>query len=172
MAMSITRNAGARWFLTSENEWYKAAYLRPRARARISNIRPAATRYRRKMLLLGGSNSANYFVSRPDGGGDLTNVVAYTETKSPYGAFDMGGNVYERNEALHWRLVSGLAWRFVLQHATELASGPGNDAITSHAHYTIGFRVASVPEPTSLCLAVFLGDRGGFAEFSVVKCDA
>ena len=25
----ITRNAGARWFLTSENEWYKAAYYNP-----------------------------------------------------------------------------------------------------------------------------------------------
>jgi hypothetical protein len=24
--LSMSRNAGARWFLTSENEWYKAAY--------------------------------------------------------------------------------------------------------------------------------------------------
>jgi len=28
---SITRNAGATWFLTSENEWYKAAYYQPAA---------------------------------------------------------------------------------------------------------------------------------------------
>ena len=27
--LSITRNAGATWFLTSEDEWYKAAYYQP-----------------------------------------------------------------------------------------------------------------------------------------------
>ena len=31
--------------------------------------------------------------------GNLTDVGAYTGTTSPYGEFDMGGNVYQWNEA-------------------------------------------------------------------------
>src|SRR5262249_36788583 len=29
--MAITRNAGGRWFIPTENEWYKAAYYQPAA---------------------------------------------------------------------------------------------------------------------------------------------
>ena len=86
--LSITRNAGALWWMTSENEWYKAAYHKndgvtgnyfdyPTA----SDTAPIAE------APSVGSNSANYL----NVVGDLTDVGAYTSSDSPYGTFDQGG---------------------------------------------------------------------------------
>ena len=45
--MAINRNAGAIYFIPSENEWYKAAYYNARATARATGrIRHGATRHR------------------------------------------------------------------------------------------------------------------------------
>jgi formylglycine-generating enzyme len=92
---SITRNAGATVFLPSENEWHKAAYYNPATSSYFqyptsNNTVPTAE------APPGGSNSANYNGVV----GNLTDVGAYTGTTSPYGAFDMGGNVNQWNEAL------------------------------------------------------------------------
>jgi autotransporter-associated beta strand protein len=81
-------------FLPSENEWYKAAYYNPATSSYFqyptnSNAVPTAE------APPGGSDSANY--GRVTG---LTDVGAYSGTTSPYGAFDMGGNVFQWNEAL------------------------------------------------------------------------
>ena len=84
---SITRNVGAIWFLTSEDEWYKAAHHKndgttgnyfdyPTSGDTIS-ISEDSPR---------GSNSANYnFVVS-----DATDIGAYTASDSPYGTFDQG----------------------------------------------------------------------------------
>ena len=45
-AYNITRNANAKIFLPSENEWYKAAYYNPATRPCITGFRPLATRGR------------------------------------------------------------------------------------------------------------------------------
>jgi hypothetical protein len=65
-------------------------------RATTSTIPPLASQLPPVRFPRGGSNSANYTLPV----GDLTNGGAYTGTKSPYGVFDMDGNVWERNEAL------------------------------------------------------------------------
>ena len=91
---SITRNAGATVFLPSENEWYKAAYYNPAANPATyyqyptsSNTVPTASGP------TATPNSANY-----NSVDTVTPVGAYIETTSPYGAFDMGGNVDQWNE--------------------------------------------------------------------------
>jgi sulfatase modifying factor 1 len=97
---SVTRNSGATVFLPSENEWYKAAYYNPATSSYFqyptssntppSAIGPTAT-----------PNSANYNnVVISNGIISLTDVGAYSGTTSPYGAFDMGGNVSQWNDTL------------------------------------------------------------------------
>lgn len=93
--LSITRNAGAHIVLPSENEWYKAAYYNPNSSSYFlygtgSSSTPLAAGP------LAFPKLANY----QNAVGDLTAVGAYTGTTSPYGAYDMAGNVYQWNEAL------------------------------------------------------------------------
>jgi sulfatase modifying factor 1 len=75
--LTITRNTGAKWFLTSENEWYKAAYHKNDgvtanyfAYPTSSDAVPTAE------APPGGNNSANYGLLVAN----LTNVGAYTGT--------------------------------------------------------------------------------------------
>ncbi len=164
---SITRNPGAKVFLTSRDEWYKAAYYDPRTTAHggppgdshywlyptASNTPPTAE------IPPGGSNSANYngVIGTV---GDLTNVGAYMGTMSHYSAFDMGGNMSQMNEtflpALFGREVLGGDWfgGSVGMESTFI----GNVAQTPFLGSVVtGFRVASigsVPEPSTGLLAV------------------
>jgi formylglycine-generating enzyme len=102
---SITRNARATVFLSSENEWYKAAYYDPRTEAQGG---PPA--WGGHYWLYPTSSSSPPIGSSPTalpnhvnilnfGPVNLTDVGAYTGTTSPYGAFDMGGNVGQWTEA-------------------------------------------------------------------------
>lgn len=127
---SIRRNPGARWFLPTENEWYKAAYHKndgvtdnywdfptstddvPYSDQPPGNDAPTQ------------SNTANFFKddSTENGYNDgvavtaspdfsinvnmLTDVGAYQQSVSPYGTFDQGGNVSEWNETLITRHVT------------------------------------------------------------------
>ena len=80
--------------------------------------------------------------------GDLTNVGAYTRTKSPYGAFDMDGSVWGMERSLVRRLVSGFAWQFVgrLRYQQPTLLEPEQRSCDVR-ELPIGFRVATVPSP-------------------------
>jgi sulfatase modifying factor 1 len=141
---SIVRNAGATIFLPNENEWYKAAYYNPATKSYYqyptsSNTAPTATGP------TATPNSAN-----AGGLSNVTAVGAYSGTTSPYGAYDMGGNVFQWNETLiggfsrgdrGGAFNNGGAW---LQSSTRGYSDP------TFALVAYGFRVASVPEPSSI----------------------
>ena len=151
----LTHNAGSQIWLPTENEWYKAAYYNPGTSSYFqyptsSNAIPTSS---------GASALANHANFFPNGPSNLTNVGAYTGTTSPYGAFDMGGNVFQWNEVL----ISGSFGSFrgnrggsfalsstALLSATRISDDP------SVATPVIGFRVAAnVPEPSTLALAAF-----------------
>lgn len=150
--LSITRNAGATWFLPSEDEWYKAAYYRPADDSYSvfptgSNAVPTAT------APPGGTNAANYW----PGGQAPTDVGAYVDSASPNGTFDQGGNLWEWNESLiaDGRGVRGGSFYYgsdMLHFGSRQSSGPD---IAAFMGFDMGFRVAAivVPEPTSLVLA-------------------
>jgi formylglycine-generating enzyme required for sulfatase activity len=182
-AFIITRNPGARWWLPSEDEWYKAAYHKNDGATGNYWDYPTstnATPYSDQPPGAGApdsSNTANFFEiddSIVNGYNDgwavtasnsfvvdslqnyLTDVGAYTSSRSPYGTFDQGGNVFEWNETLPFgglnRGVRGGSWfdSYSFLHAADRFSGdfPGNE------YFRLGFRVASIPEPASITLGI------------------
>jgi cysteine-rich repeat protein len=91
---SVVREVGAQAFLTSEDEWYKAAYY---AGSDSYFDYPAGSDTQTTCAGPGPTaNTANCDVVVYD----LTDVGSYTGSASPTGSFDQGGNVSEWNEAL------------------------------------------------------------------------
>jgi sulfatase modifying factor 1 len=140
----ITANIGAQVYIPSENEWYKAAYYNA-----------ANTSY---SLYPNGQNTittadANYGNTV----GSATNVGTYIGDPSSYGTNDQGGNVWEWNDAVISSSARGLrggAWSNI---GGALNSSLRNSNLPSTESNLLGFRVASVPEPTSIVLSMLAG---------------
>ena len=135
----ISANADAQIRLPTEDEWYKAAYynggtgtysLYPDGR---NDITPADANYN---LNNGGLVNVNY------------------GTPSLYGAF-IGGNVFQWNDAVinSSRGLRGSSWPIYFS-GTSLASSSRINDVPSIVGNNVGFRVVSVPEPTSGVLMV------------------
>jgi sulfatase modifying factor 1 len=167
----ITRTPGANWFLTSENEWYKAAYYQPAAQGgdvdnywlypTKSNTAPTiATVNSVGDISNPGANVANYdsFLI-----GNFSTVgSAGPLSQSFYGTSDQGGNVWERNDALTgspFRVMRGGSF---LNDASLLQSSfkSAYDWYATNETSVIGFRVANIPEgfaipePSTAVLAI------------------
>ena len=156
---TITRNAGASIVLTSENEWYKAAYYHAPTNSYFdypagSNTQPTCS------TPTAATNRANCGFAVDN----LTNQGSYPGSPSPYGTFDQGGNVWEWNESIieeGFRGIRGGSWNDgpAIALSASNRSGIGPPAQAS----IIGFRVAMVvPEPGTglLVIAGLLGVAG------------
>jgi hypothetical protein len=108
----IARNANAKWFIPSENEWYKAACYDP-ATGHYWNY---ATRTNTKPTSAPPDDTPNTANFNPNGvgphncdvnGNCLTDVGAYTASASAYGTFDQTGDVDQWNEATIVSLYRG-----------------------------------------------------------------
>jgi len=145
---SVTRNPGAQVFLPTENEWYKAAYYNPSTASYF--LYPTSTNSPpTPEAPPGGTNSANYFQALDH----TTDVGSYLSSRSPYGTFDQGGNLYEWDEAIVrvGRGIRGGAY----SHADDINAAYRNYSPNiDGGWFDIGFRVASVPEPDAFTLAL------------------
>lgn len=160
---TVTRNVDWKWAVTSEDEWYKAAYYDPDKPGGAgywdyptgSDTAPTAEKPPGTDATNGSANY-DWLVA------DSTDVGAYSfkPSDSPYGTFDQGGNVWEWNEAIIstpagvslYRGLRGGSFDFYesnLRAARRRSSYPPNE----WADY--GFRVVSVPEPATLSLLGF-----------------
>lgn len=144
----IVRSPSAVFVLPSENEWYKAAYYNPveskyYSYGTSSNILPSA------LQPGGGWPIANY----DHAVGNLTDVGAYYESGSPFGAFDMAGNVAQWTEGLDGsdRIDRGGTWG---NGGALLKSSSRGRSTPTDRTSIVGFRLAMVPEPSSWALAV------------------
>ncbi len=89
-ANSIPRNSEWQWAVSSDDEWYKAAYYQPASQGGDSDN-----------YWLYPTQSNEITTARANYGGAtgaITSVGMYDENF--YGAFDLGGNVWEWNESV------------------------------------------------------------------------
>jgi formylglycine-generating enzyme required for sulfatase activity len=146
-----TRNTGATYVLPSENEWYKAAYYNPSTGTYWTYPTQSYSPPSNAPSTI-GTNNANYNASGyTDATNYLTQVGSFTSSLGPYGTYDMAGDVSQWNEAVvgSARGFRGGAW---YSYAAALASSNRGDISPTYADYGIGFRVASVPEPSTVVL--------------------
>ncbi len=150
------------WLLPSQNEWYKAAYYNGVTASYYrypfqSNSIPTET------APSGGFDSGNFDDAAYNSDGYmsyLTNVGSYIDSISPFGSYDMGGDVYQWTDTgpnAAFMVALGGGWNSV---AASSASSPEVSRSTDSFDYQAGFRLvsvggpASVPEPASLALVL------------------
>ena len=152
---TIGRDAGAKWAVTSEDEWYKAAYYKGGGinagywdYPTSSNTAPA-----NQVLNPDPGNSANYCLNWTytlNYPYCRTNVGEFENSASPYGTFDQCGNVWEWNEAvINGANRSIRGGSFDLTIASYQQGSFRNYTLPSSESWSVGFRVCRVaPEPS------------------------
>jgi formylglycine-generating enzyme required for sulfatase activity len=90
---------GARYWLPSEDEWYKAAYYDPTKNGTGGYWSYATQSDTLPDYATTGTNSANYNNQRPRNN-KLTPVGTYVNSTSYYGTYDMTGNQWEWNDGI------------------------------------------------------------------------
>jgi len=154
------------FLLTSEDEWYKAAYYDKNAvlAATYFDYPTSSNTVPSNDLVepTDPGNNATFY----DGGYTIgspyyrTEVGAHENSDSPYGTFDQGGNVWEWNEALISGSSRGLRGGSFNNNDDILRASYRYDGINPAGEsYVIGFRVSEVPEPASMAVLA-LGSIG------------
>ena len=108
----IERNPGWTWAVTSEDEWYKAAYHKnDRVTGNYWDY-PTSTNVVPSNDLIDpdpGNNATFYDNGQTIGSPYYrTEVGAHENSTSPYGTYDQGGNVWEWNETVYVDVYRGL----------------------------------------------------------------
>ena len=149
-AGNLYRNRNARYVLPSEDEWYKAAYYSGSGSlyydyATGSDTIPTA------VVSGTGAGTAVYSGGGATAPADITQAGGL----SYYGTMGQNGNVFEWDESAFAapnddpsenRAIRGGLWgstEINLRASIRISNSPTNSS------NTVGFRVASVPEPTS-----------------------
>jgi len=165
-SVSTTPGSTPKYWLPSADEWYKAAFYDPNNttwnnyQTNVSGTVPPTAA---NGIASSGTNVANYRTS-----GSIVSqalpVGSFPNTKSPYGLYDMLGNVTEMTDT-----GNGTGWYSVSGNYNITAANIPGWSITNQGRIgsvvyltqqsiTNGFRVAgvaAVPEPETITLAAF-----------------
>ena len=150
---TISRGASARFLLPDRDEWYKAAY-HDALGVQVTSYFDFPTGSNSDPVCSSPTSTPNH-ANCNNQVGDLTSVGSYSGSSSPWGAFDLAGNVWEWTEEVYFgddRLREIRGASFVDgggYHATfDLAIFPTDESI-------VGFRLAMIPEPGTGVLVGF-----------------
>jgi hypothetical protein len=158
------RNSQAKYFLPSMDEWYKAAYHDPNADGGTGGYWDFPTGSDAAPIAVSGgtaAGSAVYGHSSSQGPADITNAGGL----GPYLVMGLGGNVHEwvetesdlvNNSPSSARGVRGGLW---FDSSNILSASLRSSRDPLFGNVGIGFRVASIPEPSSAVL-LMLGTIG------------
>ena len=158
-------NAGATVWLPSENEWYKAAYYDPAngtysTYATQSNTAPGN-------LIGNGGNEVNYITGNgycvtqtgtstfTASQNYLTAIGTFSNSPSYYGTYDQSGDVYNWIDTTlysDYPVLRGGSWDNYFPDPSYVSSSNRDYYFPTVENAEYGFRVANVPEPTSLTL--------------------
>jgi len=165
---AINPNTGTTtmYWIPSEDEWYKAAYYQPAAQGGPSDsywLYPTRSDTAPGNVVGSSANQANFYngvYSVTQSGYSssqnyLTDGGAFSNSASYYGTFDQGGNVLEWNDAVIGSSMGlrGGSWddnESFLRSSFRSISSPFELGV-------VGFRVASVPEPSAALLMMMGG---------------
>lgn len=164
--LSETRLADAKYWIPSEDEWYKAAYYDASAGVYYDYATGTDSIPSNALIEPDPGNNGNF--AQPGSTADsrvtigppyyLTEVGEFENSASPYGTFDQTGNVYEWNEAVFSSTSRGLrggSFNYGLIFGNSLHADVRTGGSPAVGYYYVGFRVASaIPEPTTLALAL------------------
>jgi len=156
---TFARQPGAKWWIPSEDEWYKAAYHKNNGVTGDYWDFPTGTNAIPSNQLINpdpGNNEnfegREYTIGRPY---YTTSVGEFENSDSAYVTFDQGGNLREWTEAADFifRCVRGGSWNtdWPQTHASTLSLR----GAPTYEGNTVGVRVASIsdiPEPGSITL--------------------
>ena len=146
--MAINRNAGATYFIPSENEWYKAAYFNPSNSTywtypTQSNSTPS------NVLSATGTNNGNFEVGTSPYYSDPTNyltpVGAFAGSPGPFGTYDMGGDLFQWNEANISNDYRGLRGGYWYNYSSYLESSNRDTTTTRRVRPTHRFPCGKCP---------------------------
>jgi formylglycine-generating enzyme required for sulfatase activity len=192
LATPPPRASGAQIFLPSENEFYKAAYYDPTKNGGAGGYWQYGTQSDTAPASVappGDSNSANIGSGAGGGGGTastlattgaaydsgvtyLTDVGAYSSATSYYGLYDLDGLIWNWTEATRSSfgnqlpVYRGGSWRYGEGFAGAAFRNTVTGANVSNAQFQFwGLRVAAVPEPSSVVLAI----SGAGAAYGLVR---
>jgi len=161
--LTVNRESDAVLAITSEDEWYKAAYYSGSSGTYYDY--PTGTDVVPDNGNPGGDtgNTANYYDGDQTVGDPYyrTPVGQFDLSDSPYGTFDQGGNVWEWNEGIintSYRGLRGGSFEFAgYVDGYDLSVNVRSYNEPTTESYNIGFRVSEVPEPTTMMMLTLGG---------------
>ncbi|MGD0786137.1 MAG: SUMF1/EgtB/PvdO family nonheme iron enzyme [Sedimentisphaerales bacterium] len=132
---------GTTYVIPTEDEWYKAAYFKSDASG--------------YSLYANGTDIAPTDVQSNYGHDDDTLWNVGTGTQEQNGTSDMMGNAWEWNETLFdssYRILRGGACSHDDNYLNSLHRYDEDDNYPYYEDVIVGFRVAEIPEPATICL--------------------
>ncbi len=148
----VNRKSNWKWAITSEDEWYKAAYHKGGStNAGYFDYPTGNDTAPGRDVADASGNNANYFTTASAFTG-TTAVGEFQNSDSPYGTFDQGGNAWEWNEAALDGSSRGTRGGSITSYDDSLlASGRYGVGPTNEGN-NLGFRVVQLPEPATMVM--------------------
>jgi formylglycine-generating enzyme required for sulfatase activity len=157
--LAVNRESDWKWAITSEDEWYKAAYHKnDGVTGNYWDYPTSSDTVPGRDLDDVSGNNANYKGDPyPIQSPYYTTVAGeFQNSDSPYGTFDQGGNVWEWNEAIVGS-SRGLRGASFGSFDYGMPASYRNYNFPSNESEFLGFRVSAIPEPSTAVLVLMGG---------------